>query len=233
MARKEIRLLKASEIECRTGMVRENGLSLLLYKDARVDQRILDETFGAFGWQRKHTVLNGRLYCTVSIWDREKEQWIEKQDVGTGGDMEKEKGEASDSFKRACFSVGIGRELYTAPFIWVPSTMCRIEKRGDGKYFCREQFRVHSISYGKEKEIAGLTIVDSRKQVVFSFCAGVSAGGLLNQKQKAEFREELERTGVSMEQVLERYRLSAFEEMTPEVYRKAMNGLKKTKSDAA
>lgn len=231
MAKKEIRLLKAAEIECRIGMVKENGLSLLLYKDARVDQRILDETFGAFGWQRKHDVLNGRLYCTVSIWDGEKEQWIEKQDVGTAGDMEKEKGEASDSFKRACFSVGIGRELYTAPFIWVPSAMCNIEKRGDGKYFCREHFKVHDISYGKEREITGLSIVNSKNHVVF--CTGASTGGLLNQKQKSEFTEELKRTGVSMEEVLGRYKLSAFEDMTQEIYRKAMNGLKKTKSDAA
>ena len=107
MVNKEIRLLKSSEIECRIGMVKENGLSLLLYKDARVNQRILDETFGTLGWQRKHAVLGGRLYCTVSIWDDEKGQWIEKQDVGTGGDMEKEKGEASDSFKRACFYCGM------------------------------------------------------------------------------------------------------------------------------
>lgn len=246
MAEKEIRLLKATEIECRIGMVRENGLSLLLYKDARVDQRILDETFGIFGWQRRHSVLNSNLYCTVSIWDGEKEQWIEKQDVGTAGDTEKEKGEASDSFKRACFSVGIGRKLYSAPFIWIPSTKCNIEKRGD-KYFCKEKFSVHGISYGSDREIVGLNIVNSKSNVVYAWAlpdslvrqesntpqqttANTALKAHLSPKLKKAFNDELKRTGVPLKDVLERYRLSSFEEMTPEIYQKAMNCLKKTEA---
>ena len=115
MEKNMIRLLRADEIECRIGMINEKGLSLLLYKDARVDMKILDEVYGQFNWQRKHEVIGGNLYCTVSIWDDEKQQWISKMDVGTKSNTEQEKGEASDSFKRACFSHGIGRELYTAP----------------------------------------------------------------------------------------------------------------------
>ena len=57
-----IRLLRADEIECRIGTVSEKGLSLLLYKDARADMRILDETFGPMNWQRKHEVIGGSLY---------------------------------------------------------------------------------------------------------------------------------------------------------------------------
>lgn len=110
-----IRLLKADEIECRAAMVSEKGLSLLLYKDARVDQKILDETFGIFGWKRSHQCIDGNLYCTVEIFDRDSGTWVAKQDVGTMSNSEKEKGQASDSFKRACFNWGIGRELYTAP----------------------------------------------------------------------------------------------------------------------
>ena len=87
----------------------------MLYKNARVDQAILDETFGIFGWQRHHTVIGGSLYCSVSVWDEEHQDWIMKQDVGSESDYEKEKGAASDSFKRACVNLGIGRELYTAP----------------------------------------------------------------------------------------------------------------------
>ena len=118
-----IRLLRADEIECRVSTINEKGLSLLLYKDARVDQRILDETFTPLGWQRTHQSIDGNLYCTVEIWDDAKKQWIAKQDVGTMSYTEKEKGQASDSFKRACFNIGIGRELYTAPdFIWVTGT---------------------------------------------------------------------------------------------------------------
>ncbi|MBR1742655.1 MAG: hypothetical protein IJ733_12475 [Lachnospiraceae bacterium] len=101
-------------------MIKENGLSLLLYKDAMVEQRILDETFGMFGWQRSHEAIEGNLYCTVSVLDRASGMWIAKQDVGTMGSAEKEKSQASDSFKRACFNWGIGRELYSAPFIWIP-----------------------------------------------------------------------------------------------------------------
>lgn len=99
-----IRLLRAEEIECRVAMINEKGLSLLLFKDARVDQKLLDETFTPFGWKRSHQVLDGNLYCTVEVWDREKNQWIGKQDVGTMSYTEKEKGQASDSFKRACFN---------------------------------------------------------------------------------------------------------------------------------
>ena len=110
-----IRALRADEIECRIGTISERGLSLLLYKDARADMRILDETFGCFGWKRTHQSIDGNLYCTVELWDSEKKEWISKQDVGTVSYTEKEKGQASDSFKRACVSVGIGRELYSAP----------------------------------------------------------------------------------------------------------------------
>ena len=99
-----IRLLRADEIECRAATVGEKGISLLLYKDARVDQRILDETFGVFGWKRSHQSIDGNLYCTVEIRDEGSGEWIGKQDVGTTGYTEKEKSQASDSFKRACFN---------------------------------------------------------------------------------------------------------------------------------
>jgi hypothetical protein len=129
--------LKADEIDCRVGTIRANGLSLLLYKDSRVDQNILDETFGAFNWQRRHSRDNAN--CEVGVWDSEKQQWIWKEDTGTESFTEKEKGIASDSFKRACFNWGIGRELYTAPFIWIPSTKCTIEEK-NGKYVCENIF---------------------------------------------------------------------------------------------
>lgn len=127
----QIRLLKSDEIECRVGTISEKGLSLLLYKDARADMKILDETFGAMNWQRQHELIGDNLYCTVRIWDESKNQWIAKMDVGTESYTEKEKGQASDSFKRACVSVGIGRELYSAPFIWIPAIKVNIQKKND------------------------------------------------------------------------------------------------------
>ena len=95
-----VRLLRADEIECRVSTINEKGLSLLLFKDARVDQRILDETFTPFGWRRTHQCIDGKLYCTVEVWDSAKGQWVAKQDVGTESYSEKEKGQASDSFKQ-------------------------------------------------------------------------------------------------------------------------------------
>lgn len=148
MEKKSIRLLRANEIECRISTISAKGLSLLLYKDARVDQRILDETFTAFGWKRTHQCINGSLYCTVEILNKESGEWVAKQDVGTTGYAEKEKSQASDSFKRACFNWGIGRELYTAPFIWISADKVKIEFK-DNKYCCYEHFRVSVIEYNE------------------------------------------------------------------------------------
>ena len=103
------RTLTAGEIDCRIATVKESGISLLLYKDARVDQNILDEVVGPMNWSRSHQLIGDRLYCTVSIRDGETGEWVAKQDVGTESYTEKEKGQASDSFKRACFNWGIGR----------------------------------------------------------------------------------------------------------------------------
>lgn len=167
-----IRLLKADEIECRVSAINEKGLSLLLYKDARVDQKILDETFGAFGWKRSHQCIDGNLYCTVEIFDKESGQWVAKQDVGTTGYTEKEKSQASDSFKRACFNWGIGRELYTAPFIWITADKVAIRSKEsqnkEKRYYCNERFSVSSIQYSDDREITALVIVNDKRQAVYA-----------------------------------------------------------------
>lgn len=153
----KFRRLKASEIDARVSTVTERGCSLLLYKDARVDQNILDETVGVLNWKRSHQLIGDRLYCTVEVWDAEKEQWISKQDVGTESYTEKEKGQASDSFKRACFNLGIGRELYTAPFIWIPSGKTTISEK-NGKPTTYDRFKVDDIGYDEDGNINRLVI---------------------------------------------------------------------------
>lgn len=163
-----IRLLRADEIECRISTISERGLSLLLFKDARVDQKILDESFTPFGWKRTHQEIGGNLYCTVEVWDSERQQWIAKQDVGTESYSEKEKGQASDSFKRACFNWGIGRELYTAPFIWIPASLVEIRPRGD-RFFCNERFSVTEIAYDENRVISTLKVVNGKDQVLYSY----------------------------------------------------------------
>lgn len=154
--------LTENDIEVRVQSVKENpdpkksGIVLLLYKNARVDMNILDETVGAENWQREHYECKGNLFCRVGIRTLLKNsdlfEWVYKSDCGTESNTEAQKGEASDSFKRACFNWGIGRELYTSPFIWIPADKCNIK---NGK--CYDRFSVEKIII-KDKQITALAI---------------------------------------------------------------------------
>ena len=120
------RMLRADEIECRVGQKSKDGgwYSVLLFKTARTDQDILDEIFGSENWQSSHYEVKGKDFCTISVrvnWDEGRYDWVSKSDCGSESNIEAEKGEASDAFKRAGFQWGIGRELYTAPRIWLSS----------------------------------------------------------------------------------------------------------------
>lgn len=159
----KFRPLREDEVDCRINQVIVNksrrGCTLLLYKDARCDMNILDETVGPRNWQRSHTRENAN--CIVSIYDNDKNQWISKEDTGTESYTEKEKGLASDSFKRACVNWGIGRELYTAPFIWISDGDVtlketeRKDKNGNSIYTTYDRFRVDHmvVEDGKIKEL--------------------------------------------------------------------------------
>lgn len=160
----KFRTLYADEIECRINQISEYGLTLLLYKDARCDMNILDETVGPTNWQRKHTRDNAN--CIVSIYDEVKKQWIDKEDTGTESNTEKEKGLASDSFKRACVNWGIGRELYTAPFIYIfvndkkDEANFNLKENNKGKLACNDRFIVEKILYDDKKNITALSIIN-------------------------------------------------------------------------
>lgn len=172
-----IPLLTAADIDCRVLTVSKTakgdvGAVIALYKDARVDMRILDEVFGIFGWKRHHDVIKDNLFCTITIKDYDTGEWVPKQDVGVESNTEKEKGEASDSFKRAGTNVGIGRELYTAPFMWI--------KLNEGEYYAKGQtngkdtfacsnflkFHVQSIAYD-DRIICQIVIADGKDDVRF------------------------------------------------------------------
>lgn len=166
----KFRDLREDEIECRVQSVKENGLVLLLYKDARCDMKILDETVGAENWQREHYECKGNLFCRVGINVSSRidlsgsdgivdviDHWVWKSDCGVESNTEAQKGEASDSFKRACFNWGIGRELYTAPFIWVNADKCNIK---NGK--CYDKFAVEKIVI-EDKQIKAISIVNTTK----------------------------------------------------------------------
>lgn len=161
----EFRKLRADEIDCRIGQIKDSGLSLLLYKDARCDMNVLDEAVGALNWKREHTRDNRN--CIVSIWDEDKKEWVSKEDTGTESNTEAEKGLASDSFKRACVNWGIGRELYTAPFIWIPKDKCCIQVMG-GKPKCFDKFKVVKLTYTASGDIENLAIANEKTgKVVF------------------------------------------------------------------
>lgn len=161
----KFRALRANEIEARIGTITEKGCSLLLYQDARAAMNVLDETVGPMNWQRSHTRDNQN--CTISIWDDEKNQWISKEDTGVESFSEKEKGLASDSFKRASVNWGIGRELYDTPFIWIPAeSLSKIWQEGT-KWKTKDCFMVSGFECDENKHPVYIEIWNrvTRKQV--------------------------------------------------------------------
>lgn len=119
---KPIRNLRADEVELRVSKIDGKGFELLVYKNSRTDQNILDELHGWDGWKREHKEINGNIYCGISVWSDKRNEWITKWDCGSESFTDKDKGAASDSFKRAAVNFGIGRELYSAPKIRVWET---------------------------------------------------------------------------------------------------------------
>ena len=195
------RKLNADEISVRIGQVKYDdakkitGASLLLYKDARVDMKILDEMYGTFGWQKSYEKIGDSLFCKISVFDTAKNQWISKEDVGTESNMEATKGEASDAFKRAGFNFGIGRELYTAPSIWISGGLLK------GKY---DKFSVTEIGY-TDDEISYLKITNDTKHiVVFQFISEITTDSI---------RAEMARTGIEEKAVLEMFKAEKLDDL--------------------
>ena len=240
----KIRTLKPEEIEVRVQKITDKGVSLLLYKNARVDMVILDELFGVTGWQRRHDIINGSNYCTVSICDKETGEWISKMDVGTESLADPVKGEASDAFKRACTNIGIGRELYTAPFIWVPAE--RVNIQNNGKLIVKDSFHVSDIDYDNRRSISSIQIMNQRDQIVFSMeraitsaasgnRKGISSTSVNNNKkvkavnvphinsyQAGKLLSAIKEHDISLDAVLKKHKLSDISEMPVELYEKAM-----------
>ena len=159
---KMFRFLRADEVDVRVAMARQSGVQLLVYKDARADMNILDETVGPMNWQRQH--INGNANCVVEIWDADKKQWISKEDTGSESNTEAAKGLASDSFKRACTNWGIGRELYNLPFIWVKADNVALSKRGE-RWACDSRFAVTELEFDESGKPVKVTITADGKPV--------------------------------------------------------------------
>jgi hypothetical protein len=144
------RPLGIDEVDFRIQSINNGGYAtILVYKDARVDQNRLDQAVGRLNWQREH--LNNNANCRVSIWCDQKQQWVSKEDTGTQSSAEKEKGLASDSFKRACFNWGIGRELYEYPRISIKL----------------EENKEYKMTNGKPKQVWGFNLNDWNWSTLF------------------------------------------------------------------
>lgn len=170
----KFRLLKADEIEVKVKQVTAKGAVLLLYKTARTDMDLLDETVGAENWICEYDEIKGNLFCKVGI-KSESNGWVYKQDCGIesreDGDGNEKKGEASDAFKRAGFKWGIGRELYTSPFVWVSADKMNLEQN-NGKYKTNDRFTVKTIGYDDNRRINRLEIVNEKTgKVVYTMGA--------------------------------------------------------------
>ena len=196
----KFRKLRAEEIDCRVAQIEKTWCTLLLYKDARVDQNILDESVGCMNWQKRYVRENAN--CIVGIWDEDKKQWVEKEDTGTESFSEAEKGLASDSFKRACFNWGIGRELYTAPSIFIlPRKDIKYKNGGkevdeffeykDGKYTTKTRFEVEIITYDENNNIKDLIIRDNKGNERFT-------------QVSKELNEELSKITLQFKKAIER-----------------------------
>lgn len=160
------RSLTAEDVEVRVAQASEKGCSLLLYKTARVDYAVLDETVGPERWACEYREVKGNLFCRIGI--RFGDTWVWKENCGVESNQEAEKGEASDAFKRAGFAWGIGRELYAVPFIWVPaSKLKRLQKNPKtGRWQCFDRFEVTRID-AEGGRVTALEIADEAGRQAF------------------------------------------------------------------
>ena len=219
----EFRLLRADEIDCRISTCNAYGVGLLLYKNARCDQNILDEKVGCMNWQRHHTRDNSN--CIVSIWDEDKKQWIEKEDTGTESFTEKEKGLASDSFKRACFNWGIGRELYTAPNMFVFKKDLKTLEESNGRWTCKDGFVVTDIQY-IDKNIVYVKVLNTKTNNYIEFGTPakekkeqdkVGKQTISDVKVKA-LETRCEKEGVPVQRILDLYKVAKLLELNEVKY---------------
>ncbi len=241
----KFRALRPDEIECRVAQVKKSTkgawCSLLLYKDARCDMNVLDETVGNDNWQRDHKELKGNMYAGIGLYNKDLSCWIWKWDCGTESYTEAQKGEASDSFKRAGFNWGIGRELYTSPRIFITLADGEYhEDNGktklDGKMF----FYVAHISYTEENDkrvIEELVIKDKSGTTRFEQMndSKKSATKKANKDFTNDFSTDIDsqiinlctQKGVKLQSLYTRFEVKNLKEMTQEQKIQAKAGLVK------
>lgn len=186
----KFRLLNADEIDVKVKQVTNNGAVALLYKTSRTDMAILDETFGALNWTDDYREIKGNLYCGIGVRESQSDPFVWKWDCGIESredeDGNEKKGEASDAFKRAGTKQGIGRELYSSPFIFLRvDTQARKDSSGKDVlknnkpiYELADKFQTFSvleIGYDDKRRINKLIIIDNHGKEVFCFGAKIGS----------------------------------------------------------
>ncbi len=219
------RVLKADEIEVKVKQVGAKGAVALLYKTARTDMQLLDEVVGAFNWETDYKEIKGNLYCGIGVFDDKRNTTVWKWDCGieSRGDSEgnEKKGEASDAFKRAGFKWGIGRELYTAPFIFLN---VGTEKDGS-KWKLSDRFAtfsVKSIDYNNGA-ISSLVITDNNDKVVYQTGSSYSTPKKSDKpvNKKLQIDTDLQLAGVDIQKLAKWYGV-ALDKLTDEMKTMAM-----------
>lgn len=224
----KFRRLRADEIEVRVAQVADTGsISLLLYKDARCDMNILDETVGSMYWKREHSRDNAN--CTVSIYNTDIYEWISKEDTGTESYTEAEKGKASDSFKRACVNWGIGRELYTSPAIWIKKGDYEENKKGS----TYDRFKVKDIDYDTNGNIVYLVIDNTKlKRTVFTYGSKIAPKNIDSNKTVA-LRKKCDSEHVDVLKLCNLYSVTSLDELSETQYSNIVNHWSEVKDACA
>lgn len=229
----KFRDLKANEINVRVAMVKDTekskGISLLLYKDARCDANILDETVGSENWQCRFYECKGNLFCSLGIRKDGYNEFIFKDDCGSESNTEKEKGEASDAFKRAGFKWGIGRELYTSPFIWVKGSDCNIKTDNSGKSKCNDSFYVKHIKI-EDKKITELVIFNEKTKkdcFVYGLESGNTNNNGIGREKALEIVNLANEKNSDVNKILKYYKVKNLKDLNNEQYAECMETLNK------
>jgi hypothetical protein len=90
---------------------------MLAYVDARYVMDKLDESVGKDNWSDSYSIIGKVMFCSIEV------KWPDgsittKSDCGMESEVDAEKGQASDAFKRAAVKYGIGRDLYSMKNYW-------------------------------------------------------------------------------------------------------------------
>lgn len=212
--------LKPEEISCRIQQVNEGGVSLLLYITSRAAQKKLDEKYGELSWSDDYKMVGDDRFCFITVDTGEK--LITRGDVGTESYTEKVKGQSSDAFKRACVKFGIGRELYSAPRIFIENKYVKIKKNKNDKFVTYDTFTVRSITY-KNGIIDGLVIQNQDLNVVYEQYENKTIDDI---KYKTLI-DACEQAEVEPEKIRETFGLKSIRDMDIRMYVKAIRKLEK------